>query len=89
MGGGTTSGFPGWDIFRSISFAKASSSSLLQKLLLHHLFAFDKHFMFIRRAESKDIAEIKELIKGGFGRDDMERVLKRRYGDNYNLDYIM
>ena len=45
--------------------------------------------MFIRRAESKDITEIKELIKGGFGRDDMERALKRRYGDNYNLDYIM
>lgn len=45
--------------------------------------------MFIRRAELKDLPGIKQLIKGGFGRDDMERALKRRYGDNYNLYQMM
>lgn len=45
--------------------------------------------MHIRRAEVKDIQGVKQLIKGGFGRDDMERALKRRYGENYNLNYIV
>ncbi|KAJ3321607.1 hypothetical protein HDV06_004022 [Boothiomyces sp. JEL0866] len=44
--------------------------------------------MLFRRAEIKDIPQIKQLIKGGFGRDDMERALKRRYGD-FNLHYLI
>lgn len=45
--------------------------------------------MQFRRAETKDIAGIRPLIKGGFGRDDMERAMKRRYGDVLNLKQLM
>ncbi|KAI8904485.1 hypothetical protein EDD86DRAFT_271972 [Gorgonomyces haynaldii] len=38
-----------------------------------------------KRAEVGHVPAIKELIKGGFGRDDMKRALNRRYGDPYNL----
>ncbi|KAI8895920.1 hypothetical protein BC833DRAFT_599595 [Globomyces pollinis-pini] len=48
------------------------------------------HFkMNFRRADVKDIPGIKQLIKGGFGRDDMERALKRRYGDGFSLNYLI
>lgn len=52
---------------------------------LHHPFLS----MLIRRAEVNDIQGIKQLIKGGFGRDDMEKALRRRYGDTTNLQNLM
>jgi N-acetylglutamate synthase-like GNAT family acetyltransferase len=45
--------------------------------------------MQIRRADTRDIPGIKQLIKGGFGRDDMEKALRRRYGENTNLHTLM
>jgi hypothetical protein len=45
--------------------------------------------MHFRRAEIDDLADIKQLIKGAFGRDDMERALKRRYGEGYNMTQLM
>jgi hypothetical protein len=43
----------------------------------------------VRRSEIADIDGIRNLFKGGFGRDDMERALVRRYGENFNLQEIM
>jgi N-acetylglutamate synthase-like GNAT family acetyltransferase len=49
----------------------------------------DVSSMQIKRAETRDIPAIKQLIKGGFGRDDMEKALKRRYGETPNLHKLM
>eukprot|EP00842_Homolaphlyctis_polyrhiza_P004885 jgi/Hompol1/5398/HPOL_004404-RA len=38
-----------------------------------------------RRAERSDAKNIKKLIKGSFGKDDMDRTLQRRYGSDYDI----
>ena len=44
----------------------------------------------IRKAERKDVSGVRFLIKGGsLSKEDMDRSLRRRFGENYDIGVIM